>query len=129
MASTAPTDQYSEVVIVHVCAFVPVHSPWLPGDTDVGQTILVILTMAGLFPDRPHTQNSFSPIYLNEYFNIYCLITFASLLRNWLADFTVCLSVWEGQAQVTFPGPGLWTPYLGLPTRPRVAPEPASLKC
>ena len=30
-----------------------VHSPWLPGDTDVVQTILVILTMAGLFPDRP----------------------------------------------------------------------------
>ena len=31
-----------------------VHSPWLPGDIDVVQTILVILTMAGLFLDRPH---------------------------------------------------------------------------
>ena len=31
----------------------PVHSPWLPGYTDDSQTILGILTMAGLFPDRP----------------------------------------------------------------------------
>ena len=27
----------------------PVHSPWLPGYIDVAQTVLVILTMAGLF--------------------------------------------------------------------------------
>ena len=31
---------------------IPVHSPWLPGYTDVIQNILIILTMAGLFPDR-----------------------------------------------------------------------------
>ena len=31
---------------------IPVHSPWLPGYTDIMQTVLVILTMAGLFPDR-----------------------------------------------------------------------------
>ena len=31
----------------HMC--IPVHSPWLPGYIDVTQTILVILTMAGLF--------------------------------------------------------------------------------
>lgn len=36
-----PTD--SEVIIVHSCAF---QSSWLPGDIDVAQTILVILTMA-----------------------------------------------------------------------------------
>ena len=30
-----------------------VHSPWLPGYIDVTQTILIILTMVGLFPDRP----------------------------------------------------------------------------
>ena len=35
----------------HIC--IPVHSPWLPGYTDVTCTILVILTVAGLFPDRP----------------------------------------------------------------------------
>ena len=33
-----------------------VHSPWLLGYINVMQTVLVILTMAGLFPDRPHTQ-------------------------------------------------------------------------
>ena len=32
---------------------IPVHSPWLPGSLNVEQTILVILTMAGHFPDRP----------------------------------------------------------------------------
>ena len=31
---------------------IPVHSPWLPGYIDVAQTILVILTIAGLIPDR-----------------------------------------------------------------------------
>ena len=33
---------------------IPVHSPWLPGYIDVVQTILIILTIVGLFPDRPH---------------------------------------------------------------------------
>ena len=32
---------------------IPVHSPWLPGYIDVTQTILVMLTMVGLFPKRP----------------------------------------------------------------------------
>ena len=35
----------------HMCF--PVHSPWLPGDINVMQTILVILTMAAIFLDRP----------------------------------------------------------------------------
>ena len=35
------------------CMCVPVHSPWLPGYISVMLTILIILTMAGLFPDRP----------------------------------------------------------------------------
>ena len=30
------------------------HPPWLPVYINVIQTILVTLTMAGLFPDRPH---------------------------------------------------------------------------
>ena len=46
-ASTAPNDS--------LFMRVPVHSPWLPGNIDVAQTILIILTMAGLFPDRPCT--------------------------------------------------------------------------
>ena len=32
---------------------IPVHSRWLPGYISVMQTILVVLTMTGLFPDRP----------------------------------------------------------------------------
>ena len=36
------------------CMCIPVHSPWLPGYIDVTQTVLIILTMAGLFPDRHH---------------------------------------------------------------------------
>ena len=32
---------------------IPGHSHWLPGYMDVTQTVLVILTIAGLFPDRP----------------------------------------------------------------------------
>ena len=36
----------------HMC--IPVHSSWLPGYIDVVQTILITLTMAGLFPDRLH---------------------------------------------------------------------------
>ena len=31
-----------------------VHSPWLSGYINVRQTILIILTKAGLFPNRPH---------------------------------------------------------------------------
>ena len=51
MTSTAPTDQCSEVVIVHTCAF----QFTLLGSVDVLQTVLIILTMAGLFPDTPRT--------------------------------------------------------------------------
>ena len=39
----------------HHCSHMPilVHSPWLPGYIDVVETILIILTMAGFYPDRP----------------------------------------------------------------------------
>ena len=39
----------------HHCSHmhIPVHSPWLPGDINVTQTILVIFIMAELFLDRP----------------------------------------------------------------------------
>ena len=34
---------------------IPVHSPWPPGYIiNITQTVLIILTMAGLFLDRPH---------------------------------------------------------------------------
>ena len=49
-----PPPLYSEVVIVHI----PIYSPWLPGYIDVMQTVL-ILTIAGLFLDRPCTYTIF----------------------------------------------------------------------
>ena len=36
------------------CMHILVHSPWLPGYINVLQTILIILTMAALFPDILH---------------------------------------------------------------------------
>ena len=42
----------------HHCSrvHIPVHSPLLPGYTNVVQTILIILIVAGLFLDRPDAQ-------------------------------------------------------------------------
>ena len=54
MVSITPTDYYSEVVVAHSCAF-QIYSLWLPGYIEVTQTILVILTMVGVFLDIPHT--------------------------------------------------------------------------
>ena len=45
----------------HHCSrmHIPVHSPGLPGYVNVMQTVIVILTMAELFLDRPHMIISF----------------------------------------------------------------------
>ena len=39
--------------------YIPVHSPWVPGYISVVQINLVILTMAGFFPDRPRVPKYF----------------------------------------------------------------------
>ena len=39
---------------------IPVHSPWLLSYGSVVQTVLVMLTVAGIFPDRPHIYNLFT---------------------------------------------------------------------
>ena len=44
---------------------IPVHSPWLPGYIDVVQTVLAILTMAGLFLDRTRISFYNLPFSLN----------------------------------------------------------------
>ena len=49
---------------------IPVHSPWLPGYTGIMQTILVLLTMAGLFLDRPHIY--IFPLMINRLKIIHC---------------------------------------------------------
>ena len=49
----------------HMCT--PVHSPWLPGYMDVVQTVLITLTMAGLFLDRPRM------------FAVLCMFQYSSL--------------------------------------------------
>ena len=60
MASTAPTDSYSEVIIVHTCTFQSTLLGCQVTSTDVAQTVLVKLTMAGLFwTDLVHTQSLF----------------------------------------------------------------------
>ena len=66
----------------HMC--IPVHSLWLPGYIDVLQTILVILTMAGLSSDRPHI------LWILALCGICCLQIFSS---KFLVSSPVCLSV------------------------------------
>ena len=55
---------------------IPVHFPWLPGYIDVAQNFLVILTMAGLFQDRPYKQ------MLNQ--NAEEKISIPILTENWI---------------------------------------------
>ena len=57
---------------------IPVHLPWLPGYTYVVQTVLIILKMAELFPDRPHmstvhsqTRVSRSGVVTGDYWDAY----------------------------------------------------------
>ena len=56
--ATATHYTYSTASTVKLSLFMHAHSrewsPWLPGYIDVMQTVLIILTMAGLFPDRLH---------------------------------------------------------------------------
>ena len=47
------------------CMHIPVHPPWLPGYMDVMQILLVILTMAALFPDRPCIINRYNIMHAN----------------------------------------------------------------
>ena len=54
------------------CTCTPVHSPCLPSYIDVPQTILVILTVAKLFPHRPRIlKNETAGSYSNSIFNFW----------------------------------------------------------
>ena len=65
------------------CMCVPVHSPWLLGYVNVVQTVLVILTMAGLFVDRPHLYPYICLyLYIHIYFYIYPYIYIYTFSAN-----------------------------------------------
>ena len=65
--------------------YIPVHSPWLPGYTDVTQTILIILTMTDLFLDRPHIFKSYIFTKYIKYilylfiYNYYMIVTVVNI--------------------------------------------------
>ena len=63
----------------HYCSLmpIPVHSPWLPGYIVVTQTILVILTMVGLFPDRHYTHTH---TYIHKYTHLEIIIRFVIIV-------------------------------------------------
>lgn len=50
------------------------HCPWLPGYIGM-QTVLLTLTMAGLFPDKPHIPNRITS-FLGEPLLFIFLLTF-----------------------------------------------------
>ena len=68
------------------CMLTTVHPPWLPGYIHVMQTILVILTMVGLFPDRPRIWkfliHHFSLTKLSFSYSIYIDTTLNSVFRR-----------------------------------------------
>ena len=67
------------------CMLIPVHSPWLPGYIDFEQTVLVILTMAGLFP-------TYSIIYLSIYHLSIYLSIYLSIIYLYLYTHTyICI--------------------------------------
>ena len=60
----------------------PVHSPWLPGYTDVVQTILILLTIAGPFLDRPHVcTHTYTKSSLNYQVYILMVTFFTYILK------------------------------------------------
>ena len=64
---------------------IPVHPPWLPGYIDTVETVLVILTMAGVFLDRPCIV---TPIYLpRDFFTMQVLAASSHVFRSFL---TIC---------------------------------------
>ena len=63
------------------CMCIPVHSPWLPGYSDVTLNILIILTMAGLFLDKPHIPVGSVLFY---YFNFVILHLFFKNINEYI---------------------------------------------
>ena len=69
---------------------IPVHSPWLPGNINVVQTVLIVLAMAGLFLDRPRGYHIFIQSLIGWTFEG-CNATSTrqkACIRGWLAEFS-----------------------------------------
>ena len=72
---------------------IPVHSPWLPGYIDVvTKTILIILTMAGLFLDRSHMYHFYAisnqmKIYIMMPYFLDCSYVSALININYTQNF------------------------------------------
>ena len=83
----------------HHCSHrhIPVHSPWLPGYIYVVWTILVILTMAGLFLDRPRMDimGMYIDLCIQDFFEM-CL-THVYYLHNFVATDLIKLILSPGQ--------------------------------
>ena len=56
----------------HHCSHmrIPVHCAWLPGYISVTRNFLIVLTMAGLFPGRPHNFNLVFWVSLSKYLEL-----------------------------------------------------------
>ena len=52
------------------CMCIPAHPPWMPGYIDVMKTILIILTMAGLFPDKPRIGFFPTPLLTDLFYTV-----------------------------------------------------------
>ena len=63
---------------------IPVHSPGLPGYIDVVQTVLVILIVAGLFPDRTRVLDPLSHYFNFKYMSRlnYNLLPFSLIVKT-----------------------------------------------
>ena len=74
---------------------IPVHSPCLPGYINVTQTVLIILTMVGVFPDRPCT---FPMLQRNKILDLalICLMIFMEEKKTegkWIHNFDIQINV------------------------------------
>ena len=71
------------------CMRIPVHSSWLPGYTDVSQTVLVILATAGLFLDRPwmSRNTTVKPSGVSPYYGL--------CFGNWILELEYLCTEWN----------------------------------
>ena len=87
---------------------IPVHSSWLPGYMDGSQTILITLTMAGLFPDRythiyiyTHT-HIHTHIYTYTQIHIYLCICIYVCMYICVYDVGIVILQSSGKLKMTF---------------------------